>query len=85
MLNLFLVRSFAGWRIIFVGDAEFAIKFLHQMDVSEDQNNENIDGTLLRPPKAKLEAKERYLVQLIHQHNAKTERHDEPDAQQNAQ
>ena len=85
MLRLLLIRSFARGGIILVGDAEFAIKFLHQMDVSKDQNHEDIDGALLCPPKAEFEAEERYLVQLIHQQNAKTKRHDEPDAEQNAQ
>ena len=85
MLGLLLIRSFARGGIILVGDAEFAIKFLHQMDVSKDQKYEDIDGALLCPPKAELEAEERYLVQLIHQQNAKTKRHDEPDAEQNAQ
>jgi hypothetical protein len=46
------------------------IHFLHDFAVNQDQDDENVDGSLLSEPKAQGEASQLYGIKRLHQQNA---------------
>ena len=56
-----------------------AIKSFHDSRVDEDQDDEDVDRSLLSPPESEFEAEKRNLVEFIDEEDAKTEGDQEPD------
>lgn len=61
-----------------------AVKSICEHRINEDEHNENDNASLLRKPKAQLEAANLNLVKHVNEKNPAPERNDEPDAEENA-
>tara|TARA_B100000378_G_C17787508_1_gene322592 strand:- start:217 stop:432 length:216 start_codon:yes stop_codon:yes gene_type:complete len=55
---------------------------IHQADVYENENDENVDRALLGEPETKLESSQVKLVQKIFEKDAGSKGNQEPDTQQ---
>ncbi len=58
---------------------EFFIQPVHQPDVDKDQNNENVNSTLLRKPESQAETAYLNLIQLIDEKDAEDKGNYKPD------
>jgi hypothetical protein len=68
--------------LIFLSDIELLIKAVHLPHVNKDQNDKDVNGSLLGKPETQLEAEEVELIEEVDDQDAKDERNQEPDTEQ---
>src|SRR5690606_37410434 len=63
----------------------FAVEFVHEPHVHENEHDEHVDGALLGEPEAELEAEKAELVEPVDKEDAGPERDQEADREQNGE
>jgi hypothetical protein len=63
-------------------DAVFAVESTHHHGIDQDQNEKDVNRTLLGEPKTKGEAAEVKLIERLDEDDAETEGDNEPDPEQ---
>jgi hypothetical protein len=61
---------------------ELVIQAVHEPDINEDENHEDVDRPLLREPETQRESSDPNSIEWLDEKNPKTVRHHEPDGQQ---
>ena len=71
-------------RLLFV-IAVLLIQPVHQIDIDKNENDENVDGALLRKPESKFEAAQAEIIQCIGEENAGPVGNQKPNDEQDGQ
>ena len=61
------------------GEAVFFVESVHQVDIDEDEDDEDVNRALLREPKAEFGAADSVVIHLVDKQDAEAVANNEPD------